>query len=163
MTSSTSHSRPQAGWIAPAALAVALIAAALAVWTLVRTPAAPQAKEQPTSQQTGGDKASVCTAFKTVRNAVSLQTNADIGPDPVARTAVAANARLATLGGGSFLLGQVNSATPTDLADAVRGFATDLQNIGMKQLAGVPNTDTGLTAQLNDAQNASTRILDLCK
>ena len=163
MSSSTSHSHPPPRWLAPAALLVAVVAVALAVWALVRPPAQPEATEPTTAQQSGGDKAAVCGAFQTVRNAVSLQTNADLGPDPVARTAVAANARLATLGGGSFLLGQLNSATPGELADVVRGFATDLQDIGMKQLAGVANTDTGLTAQLDNAQKAINRISELCK
>ena len=35
--------------------------------------------------------ARICGAFDTVRNAVSLQTNADLGADPVAVQAVAAN------------------------------------------------------------------------
>lgn len=162
MTSSTSHSRTLPGWTAPLALLVALVAVGLAVWALVRTPAPSEPAEQ-TTAQSGGDKAGVCAAFQTVRTAVSLQTNADLGPDPVARTAVAANARLATLGGGSYLYGKVNASTPTDLADAVRSFATDLQDIGVKQLAGVSNSDPALTAQLQNAQNTSNRITDLCK
>jgi hypothetical protein len=32
---------------------------------------------------------------------VQIQTNADLGPDPVARRAVAGNARLAIFGGGA--------------------------------------------------------------
>ena len=43
-------------------------------------------------------KTRVCAAFDTVRKAVSVQTNAELGPDRVAKEAVAANARLATRG-----------------------------------------------------------------
>ena len=96
-----------------------------------------------------------------MRTAVSKQTNADFGPDPVAREAVAANARLATVGGGSYLLARLDPALPAELADAVRTFATDLQDIGMKQLAGIPNTDPALSDQLKAAQATSTRITDL--
>jgi hypothetical protein len=98
-----------------------------------------------------------------VRNAVSIQTNANLGADPVAREAVAANARLATLGGGEYLLSRLDPATPPELADAVRSFANKLQEIGMNQLIGVPNTDPTVAALLNEAQAASTQITDMCK
>jgi hypothetical protein len=98
-----------------------------------------------------------------VRKAVSLQTNADLGPDPVAKEAVAANARLATLGGGEYLLSRLDPATPPELPGAVRSFANNLQDIGMNQLVGVPNTDPALAARLSEAQKASTQIAELCK
>ena len=98
-----------------------------------------------------------------VRKAVSAQTNIDMGPDPVAREAVAANARLATLGGGEYLLSRLNPATPRELADAVRSFANNLQDIGINQLVGVSNTDPTVAAPLNEAQAAGTQIADMCK
>lgn len=158
------HAAPtQPRWIAPAALAVAVIAVGLAVWSLVQQPAATeQASPEATTQPSAESKATVCAAFDTVRTAVSAQTNADLGPDPVAREAVAANARLATLGGGSYLLSQLDDTVDTDLADAIRSFAGGLQDIGMSQLAGVPNNDPALTARLTEAQDASTRIAEMC-
>ena len=63
-------------------------------------------------QQAGAPKGGICTAVDTVRNAVSRQTNADFGPDPIAREAVAANARLATIGGGNYLLARLDPAIP---------------------------------------------------
>ena len=75
-----------------------------------------------------------------VRKAVSVQTNIDLGPDVVAKEAVAANARLATLGGSQYLLSRLDPATPADLADAVRSFANNLQDVAMDQLVGVPLT-----------------------
>jgi hypothetical protein len=92
-----------------------------------------------------------------------MQTNADLGPDPVARQAVAANARLATLAGGEYLLSRLDPGLPLELADALRSFANNLQDVGMYQLAGVPNTDPILTAKMSDAQSASQQLTDMCK
>jgi len=149
------------GWIAPAALVTAVIAVALAVWGLVRSSsdAAPAAG----AEQTAEAKAEVCGAFDMVRNAVSLQTNADLGKDRVATQAVAANARLATLGGGQFLLSRLDAAVPSELADAVRAFANNLEYLGMGQLAGLAGDDPAQTSRLNDAQASATRVGELCK
>jgi hypothetical protein len=115
------------------------------------------------AQQSDDAKAGVCAAFDMVRKAVSTQTNIDLGPDPVAREAVAANARLATLGGGAYLLSRLNPATPRELLDAVRSFANNLQDIGLNQLVGASNTDPTVAALLNEAQSASRQIADMCK
>ena len=66
---------------------------------------------------TGDPKTRVCDAFNTVSKSVQLQTHNDLGPDPVAQAAVAGNARLALVGGGEYLLNNLDSATPSDLAD----------------------------------------------
>jgi hypothetical protein len=166
MTPSQPAMRTPSRWVAQAALAIAVIAIGVAIWAFVRSPSEPavNAGEPPVNVQQSDDaKARVCVAFDTVRKAVSLQTNADLGPDPVAKEAVAANARLATLGGGEYLLSRLDSATPPELADAVRSFANNLQDIGMNQLAGVPNTEPSLAARLSEAQAASPQIADLCK
>jgi hypothetical protein len=159
VTSSHAAMRTPSRWVGPAALAIAVIAVGLAIWALVRTPGEPAVN----AQQPDDAKAHVCVAFDTVHKAVSVQTNADLGPDPVAKEAVAANARLATLGGGEYLLSRLDPATPAELADVVRSFANNLQDIGMKQLVGVPNTDPTLAAQLSEAQAASQQIADMCK
>jgi hypothetical protein len=164
------HSHPgqptRSRWVAPAALVIAVIAVGIAIWAVVRSPGEPaRSPGEPAvnAQQSGDAKGRVCAAFDMVRNAVSIQTNSDLGPDPVAREAVAANARLATLGGGEYLLSRLDPATPPELADAVRSFANKLQEIGMNQLIGVPNTDPTVAALLNEAQAASQKITDLCK
>jgi hypothetical protein len=159
VTSSQPAMRTPSRWVAPAALAIAVIAIGLAIWPLVRTPGEPAVN----ARQPEDAKARVCVAFDTVRKAVSVQTNADLGPDPVAREAVAANARLATFGGGVYLLSRLDPATSPELADAVRSFANNLQDIGMSQLVGVPNTDPTLAARLGEAQAASKQIADMCK
>jgi hypothetical protein len=167
VTHSTPASPTRSRWVAPAALVIAVFAIGIAVWSLVRLPG-----ESDNVQQSAVDnarlspddaKARACVAFDTVRKAVSMQTNADLGPDPVAREAVAANARLATLAGGEYLLSRLDPGLPLELADALRSFANNLQDVGMYQLAGVPNTDPILTAKMSDAQSASQQLTDMCK
>ena len=121
------------------------------------------ARQSATDDAVSGSGARVCGAFDTVRNAVSLQTNADLGADPVAVQAVAANARLATLGGGQYLLTQLSDATPSDLSESVRSFANTLQNIGIGQLAGSPANDPAQVERLNAAQDDAARISELCQ
>jgi hypothetical protein len=159
MTSSQPASPTPSRWVAPAALLIAAIAIGVAIWALVRTPG----EAAVNAQQSDDAKARVCVAFDMVRKAVSVRTNADLGPDPVAKEAVAANARLATLGGGEYLLSRLDEATPPKLADVVRSFANNLEDIGMNQLVGVPNTDPSVAARLSEAQAASRQIADICK
>jgi hypothetical protein len=149
-------------WVGPAALAVALIAIGIAAWALLRQPAAP-APASPTSQQVDDAKGRACAAYTTVRTAVSLQTNIDLGPEPVARQAAAANGRLAMVASGSYLNAHLDPATPAELATAIRSFADDLQAIAMNALAGVGNDDPTQAARLRDGEAISRRIADLCK
>jgi hypothetical protein len=144
-------------WLAPAALLVAVVAGVLAVWALMSASSGASVK------LAGDPKMRVCTAFNTVSQAVTGQTHNDLGPDPVAQAAVAGNARLALLGGGQYLLSRLDSATPSELADPVRSFANDLQDIGIYALAGVPNTDAAQAARLTQADLTRKQIVDLCK
>jgi hypothetical protein len=146
-------------WAAPAALLIAVIAVAVAVWALMSA----SSKAPAAATQAGDPKMRVCSAFDTVSKAVSLQTHADLGKDPVAQVAVAGNARLALVGGGQYLLSRLDSSTPSQLADAVRSFANDLQDIGMYALAGVPNTDPEQSARLTQGDLGRKQIVDLCK
>ena len=108
-------------------------------------------------------KGRLCEAFDVVRDAVAVQTNTDPGPDPVAKQAVAANARLATVGGGGYLLARLSPAIAPELATAVRSFADDLQEVGMYQLAGVPNTDRRVVGLLGELQSGGQEISALCQ
>lgn len=146
-------------WIAPAALVVALVAVVLAVWGLVRSASSAD------GPRASGDEAKtkVCEAFDLVRTAVSLQTNANLGPERVAVEAVAANARLATLGGGQFLLARLDETVPSELADEMRSFANELEYIGMGQLAGAAAADPAQANRMENAQAAADRVLELCK
>jgi hypothetical protein len=107
--------------------------------------------------------ARVRAAYETVAKAVSLQTHADGGKDPVAVTAVAANARLSMSAGGAYLLSRLDPATPPALAAEVRSFAELLEDIAMNSLAGVANEDPVQAARLRDAEAASARISTMCR
>lgn len=147
-------------WIAPAALVIAIVAVALAVWGLVRSPSSSDASGVSPDES----KTQVCAAFDMVRQAVSLQTNANLGPERVAAEAVAANARLATLGGGQFLLARLDGiAVSADLDQAVRSFANQLEYIGMRQLAGASADDPEQATHMSDAQASAEHIVELCK
>ena len=167
--SATSHkAKTQSSLIAPVALLVALAAGGLAGWAVLRGPS--QAAETsstsapaPTAEQSAQAKTRACGAFITVRNAISLQTHADAGPDPAAAQAVAANARLAMFGGGSYLLGHIDSNTQPDLSTAIRSFADTLQDISINALAGVPNSDPEQAPRLGDAEATSGRVDELCR
>lgn len=150
-------------WIAVIALAIALVATALAAWSLLR-PLNPSSTVPPvTDQQTADAKTRACTASTTVSTAVSLQTHADLGSDPAAMQAVAANARLSMAAGGPYLLAHLDPATPPPLATAIRSFADTLRDVAMNALAGVSNGDPAQANRLTDAQAASAQIADLCK
>ena len=145
--------------IALLALLVAMAAIGVAAWAIVM--AWPQKGE--TAQPTAESKQKVCAAFDTVSKAVQLQTHADLGPDPVAQTAVASNARLALIGGGEYLLSRVDDQTPPDLADAVRLFANNLEDIGVNALAGATNEDPQQSARLRAGEDGRNKVADLCK
>ena len=150
-----------ASWLAPLAVVISLIAAGLAAWALMKAPAANNASTLP-----GGDadpKATVCDAFQKVVKSVSLQTHTDLGQEPVPQLAVAANARLALLGGGQYLMSRIPAGTPAELADAVRGFAANLEEIGMNYLAGVADNDQGQINLQADSQGVSAKIVGMCK
>lgn len=167
---STSPSRTAPSWMAPAALVLAVIAVAVALWSAFGAPVAPTtdatgftATGAPSAEEEAQAKTDICAAFSSVRDSVSLQTNTDLGPDPAAVSAVAANSRLATLGGGQYLLSKLNPTVPTDLAEAVRSFAFDLQDIGVQQLAGIGGDDPKQLDRMNAAQADAVRITDLCR
>lgn len=148
-------------WLAPLATVISLIAAGLAVWVLVKAPAANKASAVP-----GGDtdpKVTVCNAFQKVVKAVSLQTHTDLGPEPVPQLAVAGNARLALLGGGQYLLGRIPAGAPKELADAVRGFAYNLEEIGMNYLSGVADTNQLQIDLQAESQGQSAKIVGMCQ
>jgi hypothetical protein len=156
-------------WVLPvAATVISVGAVGVAVWALMHprpasTPSDPSAPSAPSAQQVADAKTRACTAFKTVRTAVALQTHVNPGDNPVAAQAIAANARAAMFSGGTLLLDRLEPATPEPLAGAVRGFADDLQEIALNAWAGVGNDDPAQAARLRDGDAANTRIAELCK
>jgi hypothetical protein len=158
------HTGSSRGFIVSvAALVVALVAAGLAVWALVKEPS----KEGVfTGTATDDPKGSICESFNVIRNGVQINTNLQPpgGPEDVTGSmAVAANARLALYDGGQYLLARLQPDTPADLADAVRKFANNLMDIGARSTSGIPNSDPGQAARLKEADEANKTITDLCK
>lgn len=145
--------------IALLSLVVAITAVGVAAWAIVV--AWPQKEEAP--EPSAESKQQVCGAFDTVSRAVQLQTHADLGPDPVAQTAVASNARLSLIGGGEYLLSRLDDQTPPELADAVRRFANNLEEIGVNALAGATNEDPQQAARLTAGEEGRAKVADLCK
>ena len=138
---------------------LALTAIGIAAWAMVMAWPQKEATVQPTTES----KQKVCATFDTVSRAVQLQTHADLGPDPIASTAVAGNARLALIGGGEFLLSQVDDHTAPELADAVRLFANNLSDIGINALAGATNEDPQQAARLTAGEDGRNKVAELCK
>ena len=137
---------------------IALVAIGVASGAVVLAWAKKDAAAQPTAES----KQKVCAAFDTVSRAVQLQTHADLGPDPVAQTAVASNARLSLIGGGEYLLSRVDAQTPPDLAEAVRLFANNLEDIGVNALAGATNDDPQQAARLSAGEDGRNKVAALC-
>jgi hypothetical protein len=157
-TRSTNSSGGGARLVSVLALLVALGAIGVAAWALVMV--WPHEKN---AQPTAESKQKVCAAFDTVSKAVQLQTHADLGPDPIAQEAVAGNARLSLIGGGEYLRSRLDEQTPPDLADAVRLFANNLDEIGMNALAGATNDDPQQNARLKAGEEGRNKIAGLCK
>lgn len=145
--------------VALLSLIVALAAMGVAAWAIVMAWPQKEATPQPTAES----KQKVCAAFDTVSRAVQLQTHADLGPDPVAQTAVASNARLSLIGGGEYLRSQLDDHTSPELVEAVRLFANNLEDIGVNALAGATNEDPQQAARLTAGEDGRNKVAAFCK
>jgi hypothetical protein len=137
---------------------IALVAIGVATYALVLAWPQKEKAVEPTAES----KQKVCAAFDTVSKAVQLQTHSDLGPDPIAQTAVASNARLSLIGGGDYLLSRLDDQTPPDLAEAARLFANNLQDIGVNALAGASNEDPQQAARLTAGEEGRNKVAQLC-
>jgi hypothetical protein len=129
-------------WPTFAALAIALIAAAIGIggWFLPFNPAS-----HFNAQQTAAAKANVCSAYAVAHRAVVINTHL-VNPrrdDPIGSFAMAANARLALLGGGAYLRDRLAAepAAPADLAKTLTYMADTIEQLGINYLADAPNVD----------------------
>src|ERR1700733_7955985 len=129
-------------WPMFAALAIAIFAAAVAVAAWFR-PAPESASPTFTDQQTAQAKTNVCSAYTAVHHGLVRNTHlTDPNPnDPAGQLAIAANARLALLGGGAYLRDRVaaQSATPADLTQAVNSMGNTLEQLGVGYLEAATN------------------------
>jgi hypothetical protein len=146
--------------LASAALAVIAVAVAVAAWFR----AAPNSPTYSDSQ-TSKAKVNVCAAYMTVRQGVVANTHLkDPHPnDPAGQLAVAANARLALLGGGAYLRDRLAAqpATPADLTKAVDSLADTIEQLGVNYLAGADNSIQDPLRKNLDGQIG--QVSDLCK
>jgi len=149
-----------ARWLAALAMAVALLASGVAVWALLKPAPAPEAVGNPAAAD---PKATACSAFLLVSKGVAIQTRKDLGPDPAAREAVAANARLSMAGGAAYLRDTVPSNTPPELAEPISTFADQLQTIAQYYLAGQLNNDPEQAARLAAADQTIKTLIELCR
>jgi hypothetical protein len=151
----------------PITLVVAIAAAAVSGWLLIRfvqegTPNAPNYS----AAQRADAKQKICTATDLVRKGVSLNTNLQPpgGPEDVTGSlAVAANARIALYDGGQYLLARLDPATSPELADAVKKLGNLLMDIGAAATSGQQNSEPDQAARLRDADAANGTITELCK
>lgn len=157
--------------IAIAALVLAILATLLGAYAALR-PTDRDSSDEPGAAGGSYDqaqqdeaKATICSAFDTVRDGVGLNTNAKApggARDFTGTLAVAANARLSLLGGGQYLLARLEPATPADLAEEVRVFADQLLDIGAAAVAGKQTTDPVQATRLRDAEAMSVSIAEKC-
>jgi hypothetical protein len=142
-------------------LAIALIAVVVAVAAWLR-PA--HGGGSYSDQQSAQAKANVCAAVGPVHKAVWAGTPNPHPGDPVAQLSVAANVRLAMLGGGSYLRETLAAepATPADLAKAVTSMATTLQQMGINYLARTGNKPAMDSLQ-HELESKGAQVVGLCK
>lgn len=138
-------------WPTYAALALATIAAVLAALAYCH----PSHTGASVAQQGGDAKANVCSAFASTKKAVVINTHLQ-SPNPDAQLAVAANARLALIGGGAYLRDRLeaNTAAPADLTTAANSLADTVQQLGMNYLTDASNdVQNPLRQNLNNELN----------
>jgi hypothetical protein len=159
------HSPVVSRWTSPrtiafAALAIAVVAAVAAIAAWIH----PGGSHSYSDQQSAQAKTNVCAAARPVHQAVWVGTPNPHPGDPVAQLAVAANVRLAMLGGGAYLRETLAAepATPADLAKAVTSMATTLQQMGINYLARTG--DKNVMASLkHDLDTEGAQVAGLCK
>jgi hypothetical protein len=132
---STSPWAQASRWSMFATLAIALVALVLAGLAYFQ----PTHTSGTAIPQQGGDaKANVCTAYHAAHNAVVINTHLQSPnpKDPTAELSVATSARLALVGGGTYLKERLaaNSAAPTDLVNAVDAVANTIEQLGINYL-----------------------------
>jgi len=155
--------QPRSGppaWASVLAVALSVVAVGIAAWALLK----PAPTADPVGNPAAADpEATACDAFLLVSKGVAIQTRKDLGPEPAAREAVAANARLAMAGGAAYLRDNVPSNTPAELAEPISAFADQLQTISQYYLSGQLNDDPEQAARLTAADDTTKTLIELCQ
>jgi hypothetical protein len=146
--------------LAPLVIAIIALAIAIAAWL---QPSRESASSTFTDQS-GDAKTNLCSAYKVVRQGVVINTHLANpgGNDPGRQLAVAANARLALLGGGAYLRDRLaaQASPPADLAKAVNSMANTIEQLGVNYLA---NADNSLQVPLrHDLDSQLSQLDKLC-
>jgi len=126
-------------FLTPALAALALVVAIAAWFDPLHHNSTPAFSRQ----QTDEAKNKICAAYTAVHQGVVANTHMTnpVPGNPAGALGVAANARLALLGGGAYLRDRLagEPATPAELANAVTGLADTIEELGVNYLAGAPN------------------------
>lgn len=147
--------------IASIALVVALAALGLGIYVWLQS----RPVEYTVDQQVAAKK-TACAAFSTVSTGVATNTNlASPGGDAdvTGSLAVAANARIALIGGGQYVLTRIEPATSPELADPLEEFAETLMDFGAASMAGALNTDQDQVDRLARIDDLNASITELCR
>ena len=143
-------------WGVYAALAIAVVAAVLAGLAYFH----PAHDKANAAVQQGGDaKTNVCAAYAAAHKAVVINTHLQ-SPNPDVQLAIAANARLALIGGGTYLRDRLaaNTAAPADLASAASSFSSTVEQLGINYL-----TDAAPNVQNSARKDLDSQIAQLDK
>jgi hypothetical protein len=158
--------RQQGRWSIPAWPAVALVSVGITVgviaFVLLRMVLDRDSAPKYNDEQVAQAKTKICTEYQKVRQGVVLNTGRNIGEDPAAVFATAANARMALFDGSAFMLTKLaeEPATPAELAAAVRSVADVSQQLTIDYLAELPDLDT--QASLTAVDTASAKVFEIC-
>lgn len=158
-------SPPSPRWIAPTALAVSLLAAAAAGWSLFKPAPAPP---EPAAMILSGPKADnpkdvACKATDLVATGIARQSSVDLGPEPAALETVAANTRLAMASGALYLRDNVPVNTPPELAEPIAALARQLQDAAQHFFVGETSNQPEQGARLKAAAESTQKVAELCK
>jgi len=157
---STSPLAEASRWSMFATLAIALVALVLAGLAYFQ-PAHTGGTGVP--QQGGDAKANVCSAYHAAHNAMVINTHLQSPnpKDPTAELSVATSARLALIGGGTYLKERLaaNSAAPADLANAVNTVANTMEQLGINYLnRAAADAQETLRSDLNSQIGAADKL-----
>lgn len=149
------------GAVILAALACLMAAAALAVAVFTWWQSG-RATEYTVEQQASA-KDTACAAYGTVRTGVATNTNlATTDGDVTGALATAANARVALIGGGQYVLARLGPATPAELAEPLQKFGDVLMDFGAAATAGALNNDPAQAARLQEIEALNGTLQGLC-
>lgn len=154
--------------LAVVSLGIALVAIGVAIAGWLR----PMPKNEPStppapsysSQQVADAKAKVCGAYRDVHRALELSADRSAGNDQTTALAVATSGRQVLDTGSRYLLTKLSQsdATPAELNAATRNLSSAYQELAIKYLTGLSNTDQQLRPTLQAADEATAIIERLC-